>query len=61
MKVLVTDSVSQSAVDVLKREPDIEVEVRNKMTPEEFLEIIPQFDALIVRSATKVTREVMDV
>lgn len=60
MRVLVTDNVNQEGVAILQREPDIEVEVRNKMTPEELLEIIPGFDALIVRSATKVTREVMN-
>jgi len=60
MRVLVTDNVSREGIEVLEREPGIEVEVRNKMTPEELLEIIPNFDALIVRSATKVTAEVID-
>ncbi len=60
MKVLVTDNVSPTAVEILERDPEITVEVRNKMTPDELLEIIPEFDAIIVRSATKITAAVMD-
>lgn len=59
MKVLVADGVSKQGIDILSKE--FEVVVKDKLSAEELLEIIPQFDGLIVRSATKVTREVLAV
>lgn len=57
MKVLIADGVSQMAVDILKDEFDCDV--RDKLPAEELLSIIPDYDALIVRSASKVTAEVI--
>ena len=57
MKVLIADGVSQMAVDILKDE--FECDVRDKLPAEELLSIIPDYDALIVRSASKVTAEVI--
>lgn len=57
MKVLIADGVSQMAVDILK--DDFECVIKDKLPAEELLEIIPDFDALIVRSASKVTAEVI--
>ena len=57
MKVLIADGVSQMAVDILKNE--FECVIKDKLPAEELLEIIPDFDALIVRSASKVTAEVI--
>ncbi|MBO8127880.1 MAG: phosphoglycerate dehydrogenase [Peptococcaceae bacterium] len=59
-KVLVTDNVSDTGVDILRREEDIEVDVRGKLTEEELCGIIGAYDALIVRSATKVTARVLE-
>lgn len=58
MKVLIADGVSQTAVDILKDE--FECEVRDKLPAGELLAIIPDYDALIVRSASKVTAEVIE-
>ena len=57
MKVLIADGVSQMAVDILK--DDFDCDVRDKLPAEELLSIIPDYDALIVRSASKVTAEVI--
>lgn len=57
MKILVADGVSQQGVDILTKE--FEVVVKDKLSAEELLEIIDQFDGLIVRSATRVTKEVL--
>ena len=56
MKVLIADGVSQTAVDILK--DDFECVIKDKLPAEELLEIIPDFDALIVRSAYKVTDDI---
>ena len=57
MKVLIADGVSQMAVDILKDE--FECTVKDKLPADELLAIIPDYDALIVRSASKVTAEVI--
>ncbi len=58
MKVLVSDGIEKIGSDMLKA-AGFEV-VEQKMTPEELLANIEQFDAIMVRSATKVTKEVIE-
>lgn len=59
MKVLVCDGVSEQGVAMLNKE--FVVEVKKKLTPEELLAIIPAYDALVVRSETKVTKAVLQL
>lgn len=59
MKVLVADGVSPKGIEILQQ-AGLECVVKDKLPAEELLEIIPQFDALIVRSASKVTKEVIE-
>ncbi|MDZ4064143.1 MAG: hydroxyacid dehydrogenase [Coriobacteriia bacterium] len=59
-RILVSDSLSTEGIDIFRRMPDIEVDVRTKVTPEELKSIIGDYDALVIRSATKVTQEVID-
>ena len=56
MKILISDPISPAAVAVLEAEPGWEVVISN---PQEFLPHLADADALIIRSATKVTREVL--
>ena len=58
MRVLVSDGIEKIGSDMLKA-AGFEV-VEQKMTPEELLANIEQFDAIMVRSATKVTKEVIE-
>lgn len=58
MKVLVSDGIEKIGSDLLKA-AGLEV-VETKLTPEELLVEIEKYDAIIVRSATKVTKEVID-
>ncbi len=60
MKVLVLDNVEERGLQALRRETDIETDTRNKMTTEELVKIIGDYDGMIVRSATKVTAEVLE-
>ena len=59
MKVLVLDGVEEEGLAALRREPDIELDIRGKMTEDE-LEVIGECDGIIVRSATKVTARVLE-
>jgi len=58
MKVLVTDSISEEGIAILR--DCAEVDIRNKLTLEELVAIIGDYEALMVRSATKVTPEVIE-
>lgn len=56
MKILVTEAISETGISLLKAEHEVDV---RKVTPAELLEIIPEYDAIITRSETKVTAEVL--
>ena len=59
MKVLISDSMSEVAEEVLK-ESGIEVDVKTGLSSEELKSIIEDYDGLVVRSATKVTAEILE-
>jgi D-3-phosphoglycerate dehydrogenase len=59
-KVLVADSISQSGIDELARDGLLDVSVRINLDAAKLLEIISEFSALIIRSQTKVTAEILN-
>ena len=59
-KVLISDSLSKEAVDILQAEKEFKVDVNTKLTPEELKKVIKDYDALLVRSATKVTADLIN-
>lgn len=59
MKVLIADKVAPKAVEFLNQE-DIDFSFKPEITAKELVKTIPSYDALIVRSRTKVTREVIE-
>lgn len=58
MKVLVAEKIADSGIEFLRQRFD--VDVITDLTPEGLVEAIPEYDALIVRSATRATREVIE-
>ncbi|KAF5289298.1 hypothetical protein FQA39_LY15136 [Lamprigera yunnana] len=58
-KVLIADSVDQACIDLLK-ENNIEVDCKYKLHPNELIKEIRNYDGLVVRSDTKVTKDVID-
>jgi len=58
MKVLVADQIDEMGVEILRKE-GFEVDVE-ELSQEELLKRIGEYHALIVRSRTKVTREVIE-
>ena len=58
MKILVSDSLEQSLIDILTRD-GFEVDNRPGIKADELSRIVGAYDALVVRSATKVTAEVI--
>jgi len=59
-KVLIADKLSPRAVDIFKSR-GVEVDVKTGLKPDELRAIIGQYDGLAVRSATKVTKDILEV
>jgi len=59
-KVLIADSISQRGVDELSREHALEVTIKTGLNERELVEVIRPFSALVVRSQTKVTANVLN-
>jgi D-3-phosphoglycerate dehydrogenase len=58
-RVLVTDGIDQEGIDLLKAESRLQVDVAPTLPPADLLERIADYDAIVVRSATKVNDEVI--
>ncbi|MGH7407044.1 MAG: hydroxyacid dehydrogenase, partial [Candidatus Methylomirabilales bacterium] len=58
-RILVTDNLAPRGLEVLQHAPGFAADVKNRLTPQELLACIGDYDALVVRSATRVTAEVL--
>lgn len=58
MKVLVADAINEKGIENLKEVADVVVDT--SITPEELLNTISEYHGIVVRSRTKVTREVIE-
>ncbi len=59
MKVLISDNLAPIGEKVL-REAGLEVDVKTGLPPEELKAIIPAYDGLVIRSATKVREDIIE-
>ncbi len=59
MKVLVAEPISEEAIDYMRKN-GVEVDVKTGMTRDEFLQAVREYEAIIVRSQTKVDAEVIE-
>ncbi|MBC7189172.1 phosphoglycerate dehydrogenase, partial [Candidatus Aerophobetes bacterium] len=59
MKVLITDPIAREGVEKLKEE-GFEVTEKKGLEEDQICKIIPDYDALIVRSETKVTEKIIN-
>ena len=57
-KVLIADKLSPAAVAIFK-ERGVEADVKTGLAKEELIKIVDQYDAIAIRSATKITADVM--
>ncbi|MGD8974004.1 MAG: phosphoglycerate dehydrogenase [Desulfobacterales bacterium] len=58
MKVLVSDNLGEAGINMFQEE-GLEVDVKTGMDPKELKEVIGDYAALVIRSATKVTEEIL--
>lgn len=58
MKVLVSDPIAEQGIEILKN--DVDVDIATGLEPQELIKRIGNYEALIVRSETQVTKEVIN-
>jgi D-3-phosphoglycerate dehydrogenase len=58
-KVLISDSMSNVAQKIFEKN-NIAVDVKTGLSEDEIIKIIPEYDGMVVRSATKVTKKILD-
>ncbi len=61
MKVLVSDKLAEEGLKILREGDVFEVDTRYDLKPEDLKKVIGDYDALIVRSGTQVTEEIIEV
>lgn len=59
-KILLADSLDKEATEKLQSLPQFEVTIKTGMDEAELIKTIPGFNAVVVRSATKITRKVIE-
>src|SRR5687768_15104411 len=59
MKVLVADALSDAGLAVLHNKKLV-ADIKTGQTEDQLVQLIPDYDALVVRSATKVTRRILE-
>ncbi|MBI4282279.1 MAG: phosphoglycerate dehydrogenase [Chloroflexi bacterium] len=57
-KILVSDPVATEGIDLLRTQGEVDVKLR--LDPKDLISIIGEYDALVVRSETRVTAEVIE-
>ena len=61
VKILITDKIAREGIELLRTQlPDAQIDERPGIKPEQLIQIIGEYSALIVRGETQVTSEVLD-
>ena len=59
IKVLISDALGEAGISLFRETAGIDVDVKTGLSPQALKEIIGDYDALVIRSATKVTEEIL--
>ena len=60
MKILIADRLEKDGLLLLQKEKGIKVDVKTGLKPEELKKIIGEYEAVIVRSATRLTQDLVE-
>jgi len=60
MKVLVSDPLSPKGLEILRKAENLKVDLKPGLTPEELKRILPEYDAIIIRSETKLKADLIE-
>jgi D-3-phosphoglycerate dehydrogenase len=58
MKILIADALSDKALEILAS-ANLAADVKTGLKPEELQNVIGEYDGVIVRSATKITKDII--
>ncbi|MCK4519484.1 MAG: phosphoglycerate dehydrogenase, partial [Candidatus Omnitrophica bacterium] len=59
IKILVSDPLAKEGIEILKQVKGFQVDERAKVPPEELKKLIKKYDAIIIRSGTKLTKDII--
>jgi D-3-phosphoglycerate dehydrogenase len=59
-RVLVSDSLAEEGIEVFRRAEGVEVDVETGLSPEELKAVIVDYDAIAIRSGTKLTGDIIE-
>lgn len=59
-KILITDGLAKEGVDILKAAGGFEIDLRKATAPEELAGIIGGYDCIVIRSATTLTKDLVE-
>jgi D-3-phosphoglycerate dehydrogenase len=59
-KVLISDPLSKKGLEILGRAKNLKYDLKPSLTPEELKQIIPEYDAIIIRSETKLRADIIE-
>ncbi|MDR1192859.1 MAG: phosphoglycerate dehydrogenase [Peptococcaceae bacterium] len=60
MRILICDPIAEQGIAWLEKEKDFQVDVRLRQTEEEIIAAVGQYQALIVRSETRITKGIIE-
>lgn len=60
MRILVSDNLGEAGINMFNEAQGIEVDVKIGLLPDDLKRIIGQYDALVIRSSTKVTEDLLE-
>jgi D-3-phosphoglycerate dehydrogenase / 2-oxoglutarate reductase len=60
MKILVSDKLAEEGLKILREGDAFEVDTKYDLKPDDLKKIIGEYDALVIRSGTQVTAEILD-
>ncbi|SHK43905.1 phosphoglycerate dehydrogenase [Thermocrinis minervae] len=59
-RILITDPISEKGIELLRREPDFQVDYEPDISYEDLLKVVKDYDCIITRSRTPVTKELIE-
>ena len=58
-KILISDKLAEAGINYLNDQPDIQIHIETGLNEEQLCNIIGNYDALLIRSDTQVTKKVL--
>jgi len=59
-KILVSDNLSDKGIEIFKKFPEFDVDLSTSLSPDDLKNCIGKYHGLVIRSATQVTKEIID-